>query len=233
MVYSIKTLLFSNDRALEGVIKSVLNTGNFNIGVQDNPEKLAAGLKGVKLIILQFTGKNTADIAAIKNELKSKGKTDIAKIALLDFNYADLLFESGIKFDDFCFVSNIEKELTVRIKAVLIRKGIYPPENAIVVGGLVLNTDKYELTVNDAPIELTFKEFELLKLLLQNQDRVFTRKKLLSLIWEYDFYGGSRTVDVHIRRLRSKIPPPYTLMLKTVRNVGYMFSPGNYGSDKF
>ncbi len=224
MVYSIKTLLFSDDRALEGVIKNVLNTGNFNIQLLDSPEKFAADLKSAKLIILHFIAKNTADIAAIKNELKSKRETDIAKIALLDFSCADLLFESGIKFDDFCFPENIKKELAIRVKAVLIRKGIYPPENAIVVDGLVLNSDKYELKVNDTTIELTFKEFELLKLLLQNQNKVFTRNKLLSIIWEYDFYGGSRTIDVHIRRLRSKLPSPYNLMLKTVRNVGYMFS---------
>jgi DNA-binding response OmpR family regulator len=224
MVYSIKTLLFSDNRALEGVIKNVLNTGNFNMQLPDSPEKFAADLKGAKLIILHFTAKNTADITIIKNELKSKGETDIAKIALLDFSCADLLFESGIKFDDFCFPENIKKELAIRVKAVLIRKGIYPPENAIVLDGLVLNFDKYELKVNDTTIELTFKEFELLKLLLQNQNKVFTRNKLLSIIWEYDFYGGSRTIDVHIRRLRSKIPSPYNLMLKTVRNVGYMFS---------
>jgi DNA-binding response OmpR family regulator len=233
MAYSIKTLLFSDDRALAGVIKNALNAGNFNIQIPDSPEKFAAGLKGVRLVVLHIAAKNTADIASIKNELKSKGKTDIAKIALLDFSCADLLFENGIKFDDFCFISNIRKELAIRVKAVLIRRGIYPPVNAIIVNGLVLNPDKYELTVNDAPIELTFKEFELLKLLLKNRDRVFTRKKLLSLVWEYDFYGGSRTVDVHIRRLRSKIPPPYSLMLKTIRNVGYMFSPGNSSSDKF
>ena len=62
-------------------------------------------------------------------------------------------------------------------------------------------------------------------LLMQNKDKVFTRINLLSTVWGYDYYGGSRTVDVHMRRLRAKIPPPYNNMLRTIRNVGYMFSP--------
>jgi len=71
---------------------------------------------------------------------------------------------------------------------------------------------------------LTFKEFEMLKLFMQNENRVFTRMDLLSTVWGYDYYGGSRTVDVHMRKLRAKIPPPYNNMLTTIRNVGYMFS---------
>jgi two-component system alkaline phosphatase synthesis response regulator PhoP len=101
---------------------------------------------------------------------------------------------------------------------------ILVPQNSFVVGDLILNFEKYELKVNDRIIVLTFKEFEMLKLLLQNQDKVFTRINLLSTVWGYDYYGGSRTVDVHMRRLRAKIPPPYNKMLKTIRNVGYMFS---------
>jgi len=73
---------------------------------------------------------------------------------------------------------------------------------------------------------LKTSELEMLKLFMQNINRVFTRIDLLSTVWGYDYYGGSRTVDVHMRRLRAKIPPPYNDMLKTIRNVGYIFSPG-------
>ena len=99
------------------------------------------------------------------------------------------------------------------------------PADSLVVGDMVLNMEKYELMVDSQVIVLTFKEFEMLKLLMQNKDKVFTRINLLSTVWGYDYYGGSRTVDVHMRRLRAKIPPPYNNMLKTIRNVGYMFSP--------
>ena len=98
-------------------------------------------------------------------------------------------------------------------------------ENCLIFRDLVLNLDKYELSINGEGIELTYKEYELLKLLLENPNKVFSRNNLLSKVWGYDFYGGSRTVDVHMRRLRSKLVAPYIDMLKTVRNVGYMFSP--------
>ncbi|MCD4670255.1 MAG: response regulator transcription factor [Actinomycetia bacterium] len=100
------------------------------------------------------------------------------------------------------------------------------PEDSLVIGDMVLNLEKYELSIGTEVIVLTFKEFEILRLFMQNMNRVFTRIDLLSSVWGYDYYGGSRTVDVHMRRLRAKIPPPYNNMLKTIRNVGYMFSPG-------
>ena len=130
-------------------------------------------------------------------------------------------------FRDIVFDSRIKDELFARISLILAENLKKLPENCLMSGSLVLNLDKYELTVNNIEIELTFKEYELLKLLLENPDKVYSRNKLLSIIWGYDFYGGSRTVDVHMRRLRSKLELPYSDMLKTVRNVGYMFSPGS------
>jgi DNA-binding response OmpR family regulator len=123
------------------------------------------------------------------------------------------------------FSDRLEEELFLRIRFVLASVKILTPKNSLIVDRLVLNLDKYELTVNGLSVELTFKEYELLKILLENQNKVLSRNKLLSVVWGYDFYGGSRTVDVHMRRLRSKLDTPYNLMLKTVRNVGYMFSP--------
>jgi DNA-binding response OmpR family regulator len=221
----IEILLYSNKSKVIDKIKKFLNKEEFSIQVINKPENVASHLNRVKLFILDITGKNSKDKPEILNILKNADRVNILKFAILNFTQADFLFEIETKFEDFCFHAQIERELTVRIKSVLLRKDIYPPKNSIVVDGLVLNLDKYELSVNGYPVELTFKEFELLKLLLQNQNKVFTRNKLLSIIWGYDFYGGSRTVDVHIRRLRSKTPPPYNLMLKTIRNVGYMFSP--------
>lgn len=128
-------------------------------------------------------------------------------------------------FRDIVFDLRIKDELFARISLILAENLKKLPENCLTSGSLILNLDKYELTVNNIEIELTFKEYELLKLLLDNPDKVYSRNKLLSIIWGYDFYGGSRTVDVHMRRLRSKLEFPYSDMLKTVRNVGYMFSP--------
>ncbi|MBN2073284.1 MAG: response regulator transcription factor [Actinobacteria bacterium] len=139
----------------------------------------------------------------------------------------DFAAENTPDLDDIIFPDRLKKELLPRIVFSLTKSNAALPDNSIIVNKLILNLDKYELIVNGKVVELTFKEFELLKILMQNSNRVFTRINLLSSVWGYDFYGGSRTVDVHMRRLRAKIPPPYNDMLKTIRNVGYMFSPEN------
>ena len=82
-------------------------------------------------------------------------------------------------------------------------------------------------------LDLTFKEFELLKYLAQHPGRVFTRAQLLHEIWGYDYFGGTRTVDVHIRRLRAKLGPEFEAIIGTVRNVGYRFSLPNAGKEQF
>jgi len=220
----IKTLLFSYNSKISKKIKNALDKKEFNIQSIDKMESFNSFPNDVKLIILDIIEERNKGKNKIIDILKNTEGIDVAKIIILDSNQIDLLLENEIKFDDFCFCSQIDNELTSRIKIVLLKRNIYPPKNSIIIGKLALNLDKYELSVNGNPVELTYKEFELLKLLLKNQNKVFTRNKLLSVIWEYDFYGGSRTIDVHIRRLRSKIPSPYNLMLKTVRNVGYMFS---------
>ena len=80
-------------------------------------------------------------------------------------------------------------------------------------------------TLRGVPIDLAYKEFELLKYLVQHPGRVFTRAQLLQEVWGYDYYGGTRTVDVHVRRLRAKLGGEYEHLIGTVRNVGYRFDP--------
>lgn len=92
-------------------------------------------------------------------------------------------------------------------------------------GDLVVDTDGYTASLHGHPIDLAYKEFELLKYLVQHPGRVFTRAQLLQEVWGYDYYGGTRTVDVHIRRLRAKLGGEYEHLIGTVRNVGYRFDP--------
>lgn len=80
-----------------------------------------------------------------------------------------------------------------------------------------------EVTLEGEVVELTFKEYELLRFLASNRGRVFTREALLNWVWGYDYYGGERTVDVHVRRLRSKIEDSKHVFIETVRNIGYRF----------
>ncbi|OIO37921.1 MAG: hypothetical protein AUJ71_04210 [Candidatus Omnitrophica bacterium CG1_02_49_16] len=90
-------------------------------------------------------------------------------------------------------------------------------------GKLKIDITKYEVHIGDKKIDLTFTEFELLKFLCGNSGTVFTREVLLNKVWGYEYYGGTRTVDVHIRRLRSKIEGKSSMFIETVRNIGYKF----------
>ena len=100
-------------------------------------------------------------------------------------------------------------------------------EGLIHSGDLIVDTNGYTAFLRGKPIDLAYKEFELLKYLAQHPGRVFTRAQLLQEVWGYDYYGGTRTVDVHIRRLRAKLGGEYEHLIGTVRNVGYRFDPPN------
>ena len=95
----------------------------------------------------------------------------------------------------------------------------------ISAGELMIDPGGYTARLRGAPLDLTYKEFELIKYLVQHPGRVFTRAQLLQEVWGYDYYGGTRTVDVHVRRLRAKLGPEHEQLIGTVRNVGYRFDP--------
>jgi len=238
----IEILLFSNSNKNIEKIKKIIGSKNFKLSAKIIAKKFSTDSKlntvseekiskNTKLMILDISGQDIFKLpnvkyrhAAILNNMSKN--CDIAKLIILSPNQKEILSSSKTKFEDFIFQSQLQDELLMRINLMLARQKTLMSKNSISVEGLVLNLDKYELSVNGKLVELTFKEYELLKFLLQNQNKVFSRSKLLSKIWGYDFYGGSRTVDVHIRRLRFKIAP-YDLMIKTIRNVGYIFIPKN------
>ncbi|MFB0834077.1 winged helix-turn-helix transcriptional regulator [Arthrobacter halodurans] len=97
--------------------------------------------------------------------------------------------------------------------------------------GVVIDEASYTAKVHGEPLNLTYKEFELLKYLAQHPGRVFTRDQLLHEVWGYDYYGGTRTVDVHVRRLRAKLGADHEQLIGTVRNVGYRFTSTRSPSD--
>lgn len=98
-------------------------------------------------------------------------------------------------------------------------------EGPITAGALVIDEATYSVRLRGRLLDLTYKEFELLKYLAQHPGRVFTRSQLLQEVWGYDYFGGTRTVDVHVRRLRAKLGIEHELLIGTVRNVGYRFVP--------
>jgi DNA-binding response OmpR family regulator len=97
------------------------------------------------------------------------------------------------------------------------------PPDQVDIGALTIDESTYAARLSGTPLDLTYKEFELLKFLAQHPGRVFTRSHLVQEVWGYDYYGGTRTVDVHVRRLRAKLGPEHEAMIGTVRNVGYKF----------
>lgn len=114
-------------------------------------------------------------------------------------------------------------ELDARVR--LLRSSATASSGAatVTIGDLTIEEETYTARLKGRALELTYKEFELLKYLAQHAGRVFTRAQLLQEVWGYDFFGGTRTVDVHVRRLRSKLGPEHDSLIGTVRNVGYKF----------
>jgi DNA-binding response OmpR family regulator len=118
-------------------------------------------------------------------------------------------------------------EVEARLRLAIGRRAGSAPEvpDEIRSGDLAIDEATYSARLRSRPLDLTFKEFELLKFLAQHPGRVFSRAHLLQEVWGYDYFGGTRTVDVHIRRLRAKLGPEHDALIGTVRNVGYRFVP--------
>jgi DNA-binding response OmpR family regulator len=125
--------------------------------------------------------------------------------------------------DDVVLESAGPAELDARIRLVIGRLSQEKTGSKIHASGVVIDEASYSAKVHGRPLDLTFKEFELLRFLATHPSRVFTREQLLSEVWGYDYFGGTRTVDVHVRRLRAKLGDLESL-IGTVRNVGYRFN---------
>jgi DNA-binding response OmpR family regulator len=132
-------------------------------------------------------------------------------------------------FDDFCLHPFHPRELTARLAHLLDHTSNAPNDADLVEHGpLRLNTATYQAVIDGRPLDLTYMEYELLKYLAQHPGKVFTREVLLSRVWGYEYYGGARTVDVHIRRLRAKLGEEHAGLISTVRSVGYRFGQSRW-----
>jgi DNA-binding response OmpR family regulator len=138
-------------------------------------------------------------------------------------------FNADWGIDDVILDTAGPAEVDARIRIALGKHAIElvaadPHAGEIRSGEVTIDEATYTARLKGNVLDLTFKEFELLKYLAQHPGRVFTRAQLLQEIWGYDYFGGTRTVDVHIRRLRSKLGPEFEAIIGTVRNVGYRFT---------
>lgn len=162
--------------------------------------------------------------------LKSSPQTSGIPIIMLTAKAEEIDRVLGLEMgaDDYVVKPFSMRELIARVKAVLRRshKDGKAKEDALTIGPLRIDFSSYQVCLHDEPVALTPKEYELLKLLVTNPGRAFSRDELLERIWGYEYYGDTRTVDVHIRHLRAKLAaaPEVSDAIETIRGVGYRFT---------
>ena len=133
-------------------------------------------------------------------------------------------YDPSLNADEFIFCPFKDGELVARVRQAIYRVKGPSGTKVLKAGDLTVDLERYDVTVAGRRVDLTYKEFQLLALLASNPGRVYTREALLSKVWDYDYVGGTRTVDVHVRRLRSKVDGPGKSYIETIWNVGYRFN---------
>ena len=176
------------------------------------------------LVMLKVSGQSDSGTTELLQKVKRARQLPV--IALINRRIADRPDIDLEAVDDFIIDSGDAGELVLRIKRLLNRTGSTESSEVIRCGDLVIDLAKCEVSLSGQRIACTFKEYELLRFLASHPGRVYTRDSLLNQVWGYDYFGGDRTVDVHIRRLRSKIEGldlGHTF-IETARNIGYRFN---------
>jgi DNA-binding response OmpR family regulator len=184
-----------------------------------SPDKLANDEvnPNADVVVLDFRDIPAAAFSILSTTYAEHGVVLIALVPEEQFERIAV----DLPIDDFLILPASAAELARRIERALWRRHGVDSENFVHCGALTLDLSNYRVTVGGEALVMTFKEYELLRFLAMNAGRVFTREQLLNRVWGYDYFGGARTVDVHIRRIRSKIEIHGHAFIETVRNVGY------------
>lgn len=223
-----RILIVSENKKEAELLGDALTQENFECNVAGLSSKsvLERAVKKIPDLVL-FNFKSLPDEKgnAVPRVLKEERELQDIPIVLLIPKGNETQIDFGTGVDDFLTKPYVFSELLARLRLLLWKHRRISGKDTIHHGKLVIDLEKYEVSVNGNTLALTFKEYELLKFLATHPGKVFTRDAILNKVWGYDYYGGTRTVDVHIRRLRSKLeegphPQPF---LETVRGVGYKF----------
>ncbi len=172
---------------------------------------------------------NAPDGLGVCRALRSEESGEVPVLVLVPASMLDSLGDHADLFDDFCLAPFHPSELAARLAHLLRHVQDARGSELVEYGPLVLNLETYQAAIAGRPVDLTYMEYELLKYLAQHPGRVFTRETLLSQVWGYEYYGGARTVDVHVRRLRAKLGEEHAGLISTVRSVGYRFGQSRWG----
>ncbi|MDX9803161.1 MAG: response regulator transcription factor [Dehalococcoidales bacterium] len=213
-------ILIVSDTSEAGELSCFLNGRGFTSLVLPGSEDILQGISdnGGNLVIILLSNYTLANnIARIIKQEK--------KLPVLMLVQPDKIVQVALPMeaDDFVLYPGQEEELSLRIKRLLPGNGAILSEECIHCGDLVVDLASCEVSLKGEVLDLTFREYELLKFLALNRGRTFTREALLNRVWGYDYFGGDRTVDVHIRRLRTKTGDLDNPYIETVRNIGYRF----------
>ena len=202
-------------------LAETLAEAGFTVAHATLDRALAPGMATPSVMLFSMIGR--PDAQAMRSVLRSRDLLpQTATIAVLRSDQL-AAFDVQMGFDDFLVHPALADETVARVRRAIWKKSGVESDNTLRLGELLIDLGNYKAFVSGRPMDLTYKEYELLRFLATNRDKVFTREALLNRVWGYDFYGGARTVDVHIRRLRSKIEDGHHTFIETVRNVGYRF----------
>jgi len=208
--------------ALAGLRAQMAGSG-FACAIVPHGQELAEEISTYRpdLVLLEIDGSlPAAEMQAIVRGLKEERHLPV--IALLPQDRLGSL-NGNLDIDDFITSPGDGRELALRAKRLLSQARNIEGGELVQCDGLLIDLARCEVTLEGRIVELTFKEYELLKFLASHRGRVYSREALLNQVWGYDYYGGDRTVDVHVRRLRSKIEDAKHTFIETVRNIGYRF----------
>jgi DNA-binding response OmpR family regulator len=173
---------------------------------------------GWDLLVVEL-GDEAASRLALARRVKEEGIAPVLVVADRD-HLPDLV---DAVFDDFAFMPVTPAELALRAARLAASPEDDPSDEILHFKDLTLDLATYQAAVDHIPVDLTFMEYELLRFFITHQGRVWTREQLLERVWGYEYFGGARTVDVHVRRLRAKLGEERASWITTVRSVGYRF----------
>jgi DNA-binding response OmpR family regulator len=174
----------------------------------------------------------TDDLAAASTTCRTISTSERPRPVLVVVDEGGLAaMKSSWGFDDWLLPRARPAELETRLR-LLLEGARHSRTSRARIGDLSIDEETYVVRLRGKPLDLTFREFELLKYLANNPGRVFTRSQLLQEVWGYDYFGGTRTVDVHIRRLRAKLGTEHEQLIGTIRGVGYKLDPSGPDSDE-
>jgi DNA-binding response OmpR family regulator len=197
----------------------------FDVKIVSLKKSMPGDLKQMRPAVLVIDGTLDVDAAAEAiTRLAGAYELNFPAIILVTSEDMLALYSFDARPDDFIVDTASAPEIGTRLWLAT-RRDNENETSMVHCGEVFINVDSYQVHVGDRRLDLAYKEFELLRFLVERAGRVCDRQLLLREVWGYDFYGGTRTVDVHIRRLRAKLGLHHHGMIKTIRNVGYMLMP--------